>query len=150
AILRGDARPRDAAEQIVFAMVCQLSKRHAAAARLYADAFAEQPKLADDLQCQPRYSAARAAALVSCGQGKDVEQSDAKERALRRRQALGWLHADLAAYRRLLDEEPDKARSTVGERMQHRLQDKDFDGVRGTAALDKLPEVERQQWQTLW
>src|SRR5262249_24380449 len=48
AILRGDARPLEAAEQFEFAMVCQLSKHHVAASRLYADAFAQQPKLADD------------------------------------------------------------------------------------------------------
>ena len=33
--------------------------------------------------------------------------------------------------------------------MQHWLQDKDFASVRDKA-LDKLPEAERQQWQTLW
>src|SRR5205823_5291621 len=132
--------------------MCQLPCKslYAAATRFYAEAFAQQPKLADDLNAQPRYEAACAAALAGCGQGKDADQSDAKERARLRRQALDWLRADLTAYRRLLDKEPDKARPVVHETMQHWLQDKDFTGVRGPAALAKLPEAERQQWQTLW
>jgi len=34
--------------------------------------------------------------------------------------------------------------------MQHWLSDTDFNGVRGTVALAKLPEDERQAWQSLW
>ena len=53
-------------------------------------------------------------------------------------------------YRRLLNKEPDKVRSAVSERMQHWWQEEDFVGVRDPAALAKLPEVERKEWQTLW
>src|SRR5207244_7349531 len=116
----------------------------------YKAAFANTPKLADDLHFQHRYNAACAAALAGCGQGKDADQSDARERARLRRQALDWLRADLTAYRRLLDKEPDKARTAVRERMQYWLQDKDFAGVRGSAALAKLPKEECQGWQKLW
>jgi hypothetical protein len=34
--------------------------------------------------------------------------------------------------------------------MQHWLDDSDFAGVRGEAALAKLPETERRAWQKLW
>jgi hypothetical protein len=34
--------------------------------------------------------------------------------------------------------------------MQHWLADPDFAGVRGAAALGKLPEAERPRWQRLW
>src|SRR5439155_5341826 len=54
------------------------------------------------------------------------------------------------AYRRLLDKEPEKARTAVHERMQYWLQDKDFAGVRGPEALAKLPKEECQEWQKLW
>ena len=69
-----------------------------------------------------------------------------------RRQALKWLRADLEAWGRLLDKEPDKARAaaTVTEVLQHWLADTDFSGVRGPAALARLPEAERQGWQKLW
>jgi serine/threonine-protein kinase len=151
-VLKGEVRPADAGERLTLAWMCQLPCKslYAAAVRFYTEAFAEQPNLADDLQGQPRYNAACAAALAGCGQGKDADQSDNKERARLRRQALEWLRADLAAYRRALDQEPDRAGPAVRERMQHWQQDKDFAGVRGPDALAKLPEAERQDWQQLW
>jgi len=99
---------------------------------------------------QYRYDAACAAALAGCGQGKDADQSDDKERARLRSQARQWLQADLAAYRRLLDKMPNKAGPLVRKEMQHWQRDEDFSGVRGTEALAKWPEAERLEWQTLW
>ena len=43
-----------------------------------------------------------------------------------------------------------KAGPVVRQQMQHWQQDADFVGVRGPDALAKLPEAERQAWQTLW
>jgi len=151
-VLKGEVQPADAGERLALAQLCQLPCKslYAVAVRFYTDAFAQQKKLADDLQGQLRYNAACAAALAGCGQGKDADQSDDKERGRFRHQALEWLRADLAAYRRLLDKEPDKARPAVRENMQHWQQDTDFAGVRGPEALAKLPEAERQEWQQLW
>jgi hypothetical protein len=73
-----------------------------------------------------------------------------KERSRLRRQARDWLKGDLQAWHRLLEKEPGKARRVVVQRMQHRLADPDFNGVRGADALAKLPESERQAWQALW
>src|SRR5262249_18293082 len=43
---QGDAQPKDAAEQLALAELCQrYKKRHADAARFYADAFAAKPAL---------------------------------------------------------------------------------------------------------
>ncbi len=97
-----------------------------------------------------RYDAACCAALAGCGHGKDTEQTDDKERAGLRRQALDWLRADLAAWCRLLEKEPEKFSPVVAKTMQQWLQNKDFAGVRGAEALAKLPEAERQKWQKLW
>jgi serine/threonine protein kinase/Flp pilus assembly protein TadD len=116
----------------------------------FTTAFAEHPKLRDDLQIQARYNAACAAALAGCDQGKYADRNDNQARGRLRRQALEWLRADLAAYRRLLDREPDKAGPAVRERMRHWQQDQDFAGVRGPEALAKLPEGERRDWQDLW
>jgi serine/threonine protein kinase/tetratricopeptide (TPR) repeat protein len=150
AVLTGETQPVDVGELLALAQMCQEYKDlYLAAYRFYTEAFAKQPKLADDLEQQHRYSAACAAALVSSGQGKDVDQIDSTERARLRRQALDWLRADLAAYRQALDKQPVKARPVL-ERMEHWLQDKDFIGVRGPKALAKLPDAERQEWQKLW
>jgi serine/threonine-protein kinase len=67
---------------------CEFEGLQVAATRLYSDAFAAEPRLAEDVPAATRYHAARAAALAGCGQGKDADQLRDKERALLRRQAL--------------------------------------------------------------
>jgi serine/threonine protein kinase/Flp pilus assembly protein TadD len=149
-ILRRELQPTDVGECLALAQMCQEYKGlYLSAFRFYRDAFAEQPQLADDLQQQHRYNAARAAARAGWGQSDDAEKIDDKECARLRQQALNWLEADLAAYRQALDKEPDKARPAVMQRMQHWQEDKDFAGVRGDA-LSKLPEAERRHWQQMW
>jgi Flp pilus assembly protein TadD len=151
AVLAGKDQPKDAGERVAFAQLCQEHrKRYAAAARFFEGAFAEQPALAEDLSSGHRYDAACAAALAGCGQGQDAAGLDDKERARLRKQALDWLHADVGAWRKLLEKDPDKARPAVAEKMQHWLGDADFSGVRGAAALGKLPAAERPPWQKLW
>jgi tetratricopeptide (TPR) repeat protein len=149
--LKGETQPADAGDRIELAQMCQQHKGlYAAAARFYADAFVAEPKLAERLGFPgSRYDAACVAALAGCGQGKDATQTDDKERARLRRQALAWLRADLAAWRRIMVLHPDKA-SAVRQQMQHWQEDTDFAGVRGPAALGKLPADERPAWQKLW
>jgi serine/threonine-protein kinase len=152
AILSGEKEPADNAERIALAQLCQLpcKKQHLAAKRFYDTAFSEKPHLADDLNNQHRYNAACAAALTGCGQGKDADKLDPKERARLRQQALDWLRADLKAYRQVMEKSADKARPAIAQRMQHWLQDQDFAGVRGVKSLDGLPEAERKDWHKLW
>jgi hypothetical protein len=90
------------------------------------------------------YDAARAALA---GWGKSLADLNDVERSHHRRQALGWLSADLATWAKLIDiqAERPKARQT----MQHWLVDPDLAGVRGDA-IAKLPEAERADWQKLW
>jgi tetratricopeptide (TPR) repeat protein len=150
-ILEGKEKPADDAERLALARLCQerFKKLYAASARLYAEAFTNT-KLADDLQKEYRYNAACAAALAGCRHGNDAEALGANERARLRRQAQGWLRADLAAWRAVLEKEPVKAAPVVAQQMARRLQDTDFAGVRGSEALARLPEEERQAWQKLW
>jgi serine/threonine protein kinase/tetratricopeptide (TPR) repeat protein len=152
AILSGRQRPRDTTERIGFAELCQMpcKKLYLAAVRLYEEDFAAGPKPAGDHPGDARYNAACAAALAGCGQGADADQSDDKERARLRRQALDWLRTDLVGWRRLLEKEPGKARPFVLNTMQQWLADKDFARVRCLEALAKLPEAERREWQKLW
>jgi serine/threonine-protein kinase len=152
AILRGQKQPADTAERLALAMICQrpYKRQHAASVRFYREAFHDKPQLADDLDAQHRYNAACAAALAGCGQGKDADKLDTKERARLRQQALDWLRAELTAYRQLMEQNADKAGPEIAQRMQHWLQDTDFAGVRGPDALARLPEAERPPWQNLW
>jgi tetratricopeptide (TPR) repeat protein len=152
AVLEGKDRPKDAAERLAFAQICQLDsrKRYAAAARFYDEAFVADSKLACEQPSDHRYNAAWAAALAGCGQGKDADKLDTKERTRLRQLALDWLRADLKAWRQVLDKSPDKAGPAIAQQMQHWLQDADFAGVRGPEALGKLPEGERPGWLKLW
>ncbi len=118
------------------------------AIRYYQAALDLNPKLGDHLRLQHRYNAACAAALAGCGQGEDAAKLDDKERRGLRKQALDWLRADLAAWSKVLEKDP-QSRPAVQKTMQHWRQDKDFAGVRGDA-LAKLPEPERKEWQKLW
>jgi serine/threonine-protein kinase len=131
------------------ARLCALKKRHAAAARFYAEAFAAQPKLADDLQTQDRYNAACAAALAAAGQGADADKLSDGERARLRRQALGWLTADLAAWDQRIKDHPQE-RAQVQKTLRHWQADRDLAGLREAEALATLPPQEQDACRALW
>jgi serine/threonine protein kinase/tetratricopeptide (TPR) repeat protein len=151
-VLSGDSQPADAAERLQLAWLCQRPYKQldAAAARLFGEAFAAEPKRADDLRAGHRYNAACAAARAGCGQSKDAAGLGEQERARLRRQALDWLRADLAAWGERLDGQTDPAPAAVLRKMAHWQQDTDFAGVRGAEALAGLPEAERRPWRQLW
>jgi hypothetical protein len=65
-----------------------------------------------------------------------------------RKQALIWLRADLTAWQNQVQK--DKAAPVMVQKMQHWLDDTDFNSVRGADALAKLPQAERGDWQQLW
>jgi serine/threonine protein kinase/Flp pilus assembly protein TadD len=149
-ILARKAAPANADEQIGLALLCSFQRLDGAAVRFYEGVFAAAPRLADDLSAGLRYNAACAAALAGCGQGKDADQLDEKGKARLRRQALDGLRADLAAWQKLLDKEPDKARAAAARQLAHWQADPDLAGVREAEALARLPEAERPAWQKLW
>ncbi len=60
-----------------------------------------------------RFAVAVAAALAGCGKGEDAAKLDDKERTRLRQQALTWLRADLEAWGKLLESQPDKGRAGV-------------------------------------
>ena len=150
AVLKGDDVPRDAAERLAFAQLCYDGGLYAAAARLWADALAADPKLGDDRQVGHRYNAACAAALAAAGQGTDDPKPDDAARTGLRGQALGWLRAERAAWAKLLDSGDAQSRSLVQQMLQHWKADSDLAGVRDAGALEKLPESERVAWRSLW
>jgi serine/threonine-protein kinase len=144
AVLRGQVKPASAAEGLQLAQLCQLAKRHAAAARLYAAAFAADARLAGDLRAGARYNAACAAALAAAGQGADAALLDDKGRTRWRKQALDWLRADLSAWAKSAD------RALLEQRLKHWQRDGDLVAVRDEGSLANLPPAECRAWRKLW
>jgi tetratricopeptide (TPR) repeat protein len=148
----GRDRPADNSERLALAELCRqpFERRYALAARLYADAFAADPKLADDLRAANRLHAAAAAAAAGCGQGQEVARLDEMEKARLRRQALNWLQADLAVWTTHAQSNRPQARAAVQQALRAWQRDAALAGVRDPAARAALPEAERQAWQKLW
>jgi tetratricopeptide (TPR) repeat protein len=144
AVLQDQDKPAEAADYVAFAELCSIKKQYAAAVRLYAEAFAAKPQLADDVKAGHRYNAACAAVLAAGGQGTDTVAQDGKERARWRHQGLDWLRADLAAWAKAAD------RDLVQRTLQHWHQDSNLAGARDREALAKLPATERQAWTEFW
>src|SRR5262249_9666123 len=143
-------QPADAAERLQFARLCgQYKGLHAAAARLYADAFAARPELAGDPGNGPRYQAACSAALAGCGKGEDAAGLDDRERARLRQQARAGLQADRALVGGQADSEA-KARQAAAQTLRHWQTGPDLAGVREAEALARLPEAERPAWGKFW
>jgi hypothetical protein len=116
--------------------------------RVHTDALRRHPALAANPANGFLYNAACCAARCAAGQGTDVPP-DADRPGLRR-QALGWLTADLAAWRKSLAADPVGNRARVHATMRHWLQDADLASVREPAGLDGLPTDERVGWVGLW
>jgi serine/threonine-protein kinase len=147
AFLDGTYQPRDNDERLALLGACQFTNRSLAAARLYADAFAADPSLAEDFRSGRRFSAARAAALVGSGRGEDLAGVGEPERARWRQQARQWLRADLAACNQALDRDPATARNLWPITMWRA--DPDLAGFFEPAELDKLPPDERKDCAAL-
>jgi serine/threonine protein kinase/tetratricopeptide (TPR) repeat protein len=149
-VLAGKATPANNRERLGLIEVCQLKRRHVAAARLYADAFTADPKLADDLNACHRYNAACYAALAAAGQGTDAGKLDDQEQSRLRQQALAWLRADLEQWSKGLEGGKPEDRQVMRATLEHWQGDTDLAGVRDPQALKKLSAEEQEAWRKLW
>ncbi len=145
AILERKERPA-AAELLELARLCRDCGWPHAAADLAALAFAARPALADDLGAADRYNSACSAARAAAGEGRDGARLGEPERADLRRQALAWLHADLALRTRL----QQQGGKSVDWALTIWQTDRALSSVRDPAALATLPADERASWQRLW
>jgi serine/threonine-protein kinase len=172
AFFRGEHQPLDNDERLALVGVCQFQGRYHTAARLYADAFAADPKLVDTLTAdcrsraalgdkQPvgrleelatecRYPAARCAALAGCGRGADGAKLSEAERTRWRRQARDWMRADLAMWARTLNGGSRAARSLIRKMLLHWQADPALAGLREGNALKTLSDEEGKEWTALW
>jgi eukaryotic-like serine/threonine-protein kinase len=150
AFQNGSYAPASNEERLVLARWCQIKELHRTSARLYAQAFAADSKLADNLESAQRYNAACYAALAAAGKGADAAELDEAERARLRKQALGWLRADLALHTKRLQGANPNARAAVDRTMRRWQKDTDLAGVRESEALAKLSVSEWKEWDALW
>jgi serine/threonine-protein kinase len=150
AFLEGKYHPHDNDERLALLGACQFQGLNAAAARLYADAFAAAPGLLDDLAARTRYYAARAAAQAGCGRGADATQLESTERARWRRQALEWLQADLTAWGQKLDSNSPPTAGDAQSALTQWRDDPELACVRDPGELDKLAPNERKEYRELW
>src|SRR5262249_19457364 len=153
-LLAGYAQPTNNGERLVLADLCNqpFERCYARAAQLYVDAFAADPRLANDSsRSEQRLNAACAAALAGCGHGQDAERLEKAERAWLRGKALGWLQAELLSWkRRAARTQNQQDRSAVRRALLAWQRRRALEGVRDPIALEKLPDVERLAWRNLW
>ncbi len=149
ALLAGKPLPVSASDRIEFANLCLKYKRHfAASARLFAEAFAAEPALAEDLKKGHRLNAACAAATAAAGEDHDFALLDDKERARWRKQAETWLRADLQAWSRQLQQGSPADRAAARAAL-HKWLSPPLSLLRG-AAIDRLPKEEQEVCRKLW
>jgi eukaryotic-like serine/threonine-protein kinase len=162
AVLRGEDRPKDVAETILFARMCNSLQRYAATVRFCEEAFARDPSSAEDPGAG-RVSAARNAVLGGCVTGKDEPPLDEAARARLRKQGLHWLREELAKVQTLVEKGPEslprpqgkpQTRADVLSELRLKLENwkkhRDLIEIRDPEGLAKLPEAERNDWQAFW
>jgi serine/threonine-protein kinase len=151
ALLRGDDKPNDAAERLHLAMLAYHARHFGLSARLYAESFHSDPKVAEDMAAQYRYLAACSAVLSAAGKGSEEPPPDEPAKARWRRQALDWLRADLSFGKLLLLQTSlPVVKQVVTLRLRRWKVEPDLASVRDAAALDELPEADHRAWRDFW
>ena len=147
AIVKGTDQPKNAAEGVAFATMCLHKKRYVLAARLFEQAFRDDPKLAEIETPGHRYNAACSASLAASAQGIDDAKPNDEEKIRLRKQALEWLKADLKTWTGQVEIANQKP--IAAQILGHWRNDPDLAGVREEAGLKTLPEDEQTAWRTL-
>jgi hypothetical protein len=148
--LRDELKPATLTERLDLAHIAHTRGLHATSARLWAEAFALEPKLASDPAKRLRHAAARCAILAGCGKGTEEPPLDESTRLAMRTQAREWLEADLAAWVKILAENRSSNASNARRALRSWQTETPLAGIRDAAALAALPEAERARWCKFW
>ncbi|MBI1191092.1 MAG: protein kinase [Tepidisphaera sp.] len=146
AVLQGAEVISDPSERVRFASLSRYKGRFAEAAHLYADSFAADPALAEDIMRGLRYEAACAAALAGVGAG--AHAPGPAEQAKWREQARAWLQADIDVMRPTLMN--DTAPRQLRDRLTLLLSSPVLAGIRDPEAIAALPQDEQAKCLALW
>ena len=147
-LLAGNLEPRDNAERLEYAIMCQIKKYHHASARLFADAFAAEPRITDRLGSM--YDAAYSSVLAAAGSSEESSPLDDDERARLRKQALDWMRADLDRYATKLQTAKPEERAVLEVALRKWQEEPDLASIRDPAALALLPDEEQDEFGDLW
>ncbi len=146
-VLSGEASPADTREHLQMAhLLFHYKKEFKHATRFYAEAFKVEPKQANDLQAGHRYNAVCAAAMA-IAELEENESADERDKWLE--QARTWLQADLDAWTKLLDENPQAA-LLINHTLERWQADRQLASVRGESVLATIPADEQDAWRKLW
>src|SRR5262249_44921866 len=119
------------------------------APRPSADAFAADPRLAQDPGTGHRFRAACAAAQAGCDRGADATDLGEPDRRRWREQARQWLREDLAVWEQALGG-PAAGRLRAAQTLIPWRADPDLAGLRAPSELAKLSADERKDCLALW
>jgi tetratricopeptide (TPR) repeat protein len=149
-IAAGQAKPATPAEAIELAIFAAKppQRRYGLGVRLYSEAFAADPALADPLKYPYRYWAACDAVRAATGKDKERPKVETAEWSRLTGLALKWLRADLA---HLTSQAKDpKRRQQVRDQLTNWKNESDLAPVRDPAPLAAMPPADRKAWQALW
>ncbi len=149
ALVQGADKP-DTSELLEAAEMCFIDRHYVTATRLFAEAFATDRSLCEDLRAGHRLNAACAAVLAELGRGDDGSSLAGEQRKTLRQEARRYLSLDLAAWRERVDRGTAADCIVCQRTLSLWRQDPDLDGVRDSRSLDRLPEDERADWLALW
>jgi serine/threonine-protein kinase len=149
-VLRGDVKPKSAAEGLDFALLAYHARQYGLSARLYAESFRVDGRLAWDMQAEYRYTAARAAALAAADKGSAEPALDEPGKAKLRLQALDWLRAEFSCVTTLFQTGLPMAMEPINMKLRRWKYDPELASIRDEDALNGLPETERRAWRGFW
>jgi tetratricopeptide (TPR) repeat protein len=173
AILRGRSLPTDTESRLDVADLCRVTRRVAASAQFFRDAFLARPALAEDRPARHRLHAAIAAALAGTDtrRASDDLPLDDTQGSRWRKQALEWLRAERDAYAKVVRATPlpvaiptppssgspekpgssfDPDLATAREALNVLAHHRNLACVRDEDSLRKLPESEQKEWLAFW
>jgi tetratricopeptide (TPR) repeat protein len=149
-IVAGRAKPATPAETIEFAILATHPprRRYALTVRLYSEAFAADPALADPLKNPHRYWAACDAVRAATGKDTEMAALGVEEWGYFTGLALKWLRADLALW--TSQAKDPKRREKVRDQLTDWKNESVLAPVRDPAWLAAMPPADREAWEALW
>jgi tetratricopeptide (TPR) repeat protein len=147
-VATGRAKPATPAEAIELAIFAASQGRYGLGVRLYSEAFAADPALADPLKYPYRYWSACDAVRAGGGKDKDLPKVEPVEWSRLTGLALKWLRADLARWTSQATD--PKRRQQVRDQLTNWKNEAALAPVRDPAALAAMPSADRKAWEDLW